>query len=69
MTCPMWPCVRQESLRATDRSAGTLDDRASEPGELPAACAIGLGETQCAANMPTGNSDSGRSRRDDVAGG
>ena len=69
MTCPMWPCVRQESLRATDRSARTLDGRASEPGELPAACAIGLGETQCAANMSTGNSDSGRPRRDDMAGG
>lgn len=69
MTCPMWPCMRQDSLRAMDRSARTLDDRASEPGELPAACAIGLGETQCAASMYTGSSDSGRSRRDDVAGG
>lgn len=69
MTCPVWPCVRQESRRATDRSPRTLDGGVSEPGDIRAVCAIGLGETQCAADMSTRNSDNGTSRRGDVAGG
>ncbi len=69
MNCPVWPCARRKSRRATDRSEEAPDECALGPGDTYLASSNGLGEIQCAANMVAGNADSDTSRRDDTADG